>query len=255
MSIEDREALLFESQGQKLFAITHTPQNRTKDFIVIFVHGFGGNKIGFNRRNVLIAKALVDAGIAALRFDFRGCGDSEGEFADMTLHSQIHDLNTVVEDILKKYRKIVLLGCSLGGTICQIIATQKKEVKGLILLAPIASHNIWSESYEMAKKKFPSKSHLDYKGRIVNKIFFEEFFEVNFENLARNCSHLPLLHVHGYLDNTVPFDHATLMQKWRQTSNQKTQFLPLEQSDHHFNHQEEQKKMIQAIVQWCQELE
>src|SRR5271155_5466123 len=59
--------------------------------LVILCHGFTGNKIESGRLFVQTARALQQAGISALRFDFMGSGDSSGEFNQMTPDTQIQD--------------------------------------------------------------------------------------------------------------------------------------------------------------------
>jgi len=60
--------------------------------LVIFCHGFTGNKAESGRLFVQTARALQKAGINALRFDFMGSGDSSGEFHQMTPNTQIQDV-------------------------------------------------------------------------------------------------------------------------------------------------------------------
>lgn len=57
--------------------------------IAIIMHGFTGNKEG--RMLKLIADSLQNHGIASIRFDFNGHGQSEGRFEDMTVPNEIED--------------------------------------------------------------------------------------------------------------------------------------------------------------------
>ena len=74
------EPVGFVSDGFKLVGILHLPElrepgKRRAAFLVL--HGFGSNKDGGS--GTAVAKMLAGLGYAALRFDFRGCGESEGE--------------------------------------------------------------------------------------------------------------------------------------------------------------------------------
>src|SRR5262245_53155 len=88
---EDRQPITLFSGNQKLFGILHLPLTETKVPAVLFCHGRGGNKSGKFRFYVELAELLTKAGIAALRVDFRGSGDSEGNFSDTTCTSQLDD--------------------------------------------------------------------------------------------------------------------------------------------------------------------
>ena len=60
---------------------------------------------------------MTDSGIALLRFDFTGLGQSEGDFADTNLSSNVSDLLAAVRFLTENYRAPeILLGHSLGGT-------------------------------------------------------------------------------------------------------------------------------------------
>src|SRR2546422_10015083 len=74
------ERVSFASEGLKLAGVLHFPESRGPQeqcaaFLVL--HGFGSNKDGGG--GTTVAKMLAGLGYAALRFDFRGCGESEGK--------------------------------------------------------------------------------------------------------------------------------------------------------------------------------
>ena len=73
------ERVEFRSAGLKIAGVLQRPKDarpgeRRPAFLVL--HGFGSNKMSSNC--ILPCKMLADWGYAALRFDFRGCGESEG---------------------------------------------------------------------------------------------------------------------------------------------------------------------------------
>ena len=77
--------LTIDGSKGKLAAIIQKPATTPGEKIpmVIMMHGFGGNKGGIDGRKTLfdvIADKLEAQGIATIRFDFNGHGESEGEF-------------------------------------------------------------------------------------------------------------------------------------------------------------------------------
>lgn len=88
-----------------------------------------------------IATNLKEAGIASLRFDFNGHGESEGKFEDMTVLNELADANAILQYALndKKIRNIYLVGHSQGGVVASMLAgLYPDKVKKLVLLAPAA---------------------------------------------------------------------------------------------------------------------
>ena len=99
---ETREAVVLTNHQDKLFGILNRPLNAANPCpAVLICHGFGGDKLGKNKLYLKLAQELSKAGIATLRIDFRGCGDSEGDFNEITLEGLISDALTAI-DFLKK---------------------------------------------------------------------------------------------------------------------------------------------------------
>ena len=247
---EYRASYCYEVNGKKLFAMIHKPESIDCRRAVVFCHGFGGNKIGSNRFLVSLSSALAKQAIASIRFDLRGCGDSEGQFQDITINSQIEDLTHVLNLVKKDYETIGVVGLSLGSTICILIAPEFEQIKSLALFAPISSQDNWQKEWEYAQKYRPDDSHLTHKGRLVTRTFFEEFFSIDFSSAIRNIGHLPLLHAQGDKDTTVPISHKQLFKDWRKNSASATKFLDLPQSDHSFSDILEQELIINNTVNW-----
>ena len=86
------EHVTFESDGLTLCGILHVPDGmergeRRPAFLVL--HGFGGNKTSDNC--VRPCRMLTDLGYVTLRFDMRGCGESDGEFGRIICLEQVED--------------------------------------------------------------------------------------------------------------------------------------------------------------------
>lgn len=108
--------------------------------LAILMHGFTANKN--TDLLIQIAQNLKDAGIASLRFDFNGHGESDGEFKNMTVANEVADANAVLERVMqdKHVKNIYLLGHSQGGVVASILAGLYPDViKKLVLMAPAAA--------------------------------------------------------------------------------------------------------------------
>ncbi|MBO7492288.1 MAG: alpha/beta fold hydrolase [Bacteroidales bacterium] len=108
--------------------------------MVILMHGIFANK-GINPMPAL-AKALAKAGIASIRFDFDGHGQSQGRMQDMTIEKELADAQAVWKYVrnLKYVDGIGLLGHSQGGVIASMTAGRLSangdSPDGVVLIAP-----------------------------------------------------------------------------------------------------------------------
>ncbi|PYV05908.1 MAG: alpha/beta hydrolase, partial [Acidobacteria bacterium] len=93
---------------------------------VVLFHGFTGDRMESHWLFVKCSRALALAGIASLRFDFYGSGESEGEFSEVTLQGEIADARVAIEFFRRQKginpERTGLLGLSLGGTIAASVA-------------------------------------------------------------------------------------------------------------------------------------
>ena len=138
---QQTEDLTLQGSKGKLAAILQTPkvEKDKKVRMVIICHGFGSNKDRPLLRT--IADKLQEAGIASIRFDFNGCGKSEGRFQDMTVLNEIEDAKKVIDyaEKLRWVSGISIVGHSQGGVVASMVAGQlKKSIKSVALCAPAA---------------------------------------------------------------------------------------------------------------------
>lgn len=102
---------------------------------VVLLHGWAGCRIGPNRIFVEASRAFNRVGIATLRFDLRGRGDSEGEPGVTDLDMMIEDA-CVALDFLREETGVARLGvlgiCS-GGNVAIGAATLRPDVRDMIL--------------------------------------------------------------------------------------------------------------------------
>ena len=101
------------TKGEKLSAKIELPSNQVPAAYALFAHCFTCNKNLTAVRN--ISKSLTQKGIAVMRFDFTGLGESEGDFADTNFSSNIQDLVCAANALAEEYEAPqLLIGHSLG---------------------------------------------------------------------------------------------------------------------------------------------
>lgn len=256
--VERREAITLTNKGEKIFGILHRPLQQERAPVIVICPGFGGNKCGKFRIFVTLGKELAKLGIAVFRFDYRGSGDSEGEFNDITLEGKISDTERCLEFLSQDPQidstRIGLLGRSLGGAIAVLTARRKPIIQSLVLWAPVFKSDPWRELWETVKSSgnFDRTKHEILKNlpvAIPNVEFLNQFFKLDIEKELEGLRHIPLLHIHGAQDRIVRIEHAQEYEKAR-VGVDHTRFVKLPQSDHDFSDPQEQAIAIRETCQW-----
>jgi hypothetical protein len=121
----------FTSDGLTLRGFLHQPESAAKHPAVVLCHGFGGSCRGAGHPE--LAKALEQAGYVVLRFDFRGCGQSEGRRGDVIVDEEIADLRHAIDFLTMQpsvdAARIGVIGASLGGSVAVEVAASDPRVK------------------------------------------------------------------------------------------------------------------------------
>ena len=138
-AVGGEEAFFFENEGKKLFGVLHIPREPGRRQGIIFCDPYGEEKQIVHRIFVTFARKLCNEGFYVLRFDYRGYGDSEGEFEDAVPMSQLSDIDRAVNLMVEErgITRLGLLGVRLGGTLAALAAATEPRIEFLILCAPI----------------------------------------------------------------------------------------------------------------------
>ena len=135
MGFEER-AVGFACQGDALYGVLSLPHGACMRGVVIVVGG-PQYRAGSHRQFTLLARSLAGQGIAALRFDYRGMGDSEGETRSFDTVDE--DLRAALDYFLAAVpglRQVVLWGLCDAASAALMYAPSDKRVSGLVLLNP-----------------------------------------------------------------------------------------------------------------------
>jgi dipeptidyl aminopeptidase/acylaminoacyl peptidase len=255
---EERQSIVFENEGQRIFGIVHLPLTPPPHPGVLFCHGLGGHKTGKFRLYVMLSEMLAKRGIASMRFDFRGSGDSEGEFSDTTLEGEVKDAQIALDTFRSlpsiDSSRIGLFGRSFGGTVALMIAKTSGPVKSLATWAPLFDGDQWVEQWQTLHAPGVPEEYrheaLKINGQVPGNNFFKELFQMRIEEYLKDIEHLPLLHIHGEKDNIVTIDHADKYYEARGGMHHNTKFIRLPHSDHDFSHSKEQFVALDETVKW-----
>ena len=213
------ERLKIDGDHGQLQAIIQKPELKPGERcpMVILCHGFGGRKDG--PMFELIADTLQANGIASIRFDFNGHGESEGEFKDMTVPNEIEDAKKVVEYVrdLRYVSDLAIVGHSQGGVVAAMTAGQLSEELGepafraVVLMAPAAvlredaiRGNTMGKMYD----PFDPGEYVElYGGLKLGGNYIRTAFSLPIYETAAKYQG-PALIVHGNADRVVPYTYG-----------------------------------------------
>ena len=258
MHKEERESVVLKNEGQKIFGIYHKPIGLKTYPALLMCHGLGGHKSGKYRLYVKLAARLSSMGIASLRIDFRGSGDSEGEFSDMTLEGEVNDalkgLEFLLHDPHVDPERLGIFGRSFGGAIAILAANRFEGIRSLAVWAPIFNGEQWMDKWKLMHSENLSEEHKQEMMRIDGQIpgyeFFKQLFSIRMEEKFKALDHIPFLHIHGERDTIVDLKHANDYVRLRHDAKGETKFIRLPHSDHDFSHPEEQRFALEETCTW-----
>lgn len=147
----EESIVTFTNEGMTLVCSLTIPNSRKNSPVIITLNGFAGTRDeapvagtdeGILKRN---ARILAEQGFASLRVDFRGSGDSDGEYQMTTFSTQVSDTLAAVDYICSNLKhqvntkSIGIIGFSQGGLVGTTVAAMDKRVNSLVIWSPVAS--------------------------------------------------------------------------------------------------------------------
>ncbi len=203
----------FEVEGQRIAATLHIPE-ATPAPGVLMCHGFTGHRIEAHFLFVKAARALCEAGLNVLRFDFRGSGESDGLFEQMTIEGEITDaaaaLDALCAEATVDESRTGVIGLSLGGLVAACLAGREERVRALVLWSAVADlKGVFSQrdAFAEADKVIAEGGVIEHGPHRLGAGFLRDCERI--DPLAEVASyHGPALVVQGSGDESVPPEHA-----------------------------------------------
>lgn len=134
----EEHAIHFRCHEACLFGVLSVPQQAVSRGVLIVVGG-PQYRAGSHRQFTLLARGLAAQGIAALRFDYRGMGDSEG--AQRSFEEVDDDLRAAIDyfvGAVPAIEEVVVWGLCDAASAALFYAPKDARVSGLVLLNPWA---------------------------------------------------------------------------------------------------------------------
>lgn len=210
-----RESFAVSSDGNSIRGTIIFPSARPSRLypVLVICHGIPGSGAqrppddpGYEG----LAQDITSLGLAAVIFNFRGCGDSDGDF---DILGWTRDLEAVLDHVLNTPHidpsRLMVLGFSGGGAASLYVAAQAHQVYGLAIIGTPAHFRIF--------EKDPREIIEDFRERgiIRNPNFppdvsrwIEAFEKIEPRRWIAHFNGEHLLIMHGDADELIPLEHA-----------------------------------------------
>lgn len=212
--MEERRTLRID--GVDLAAVFHVPAHPVA--WVVCLHGLESNKDG--GKPLALAARLVPKNIGVVRFDFRGCGESGGEFLHTNIATRIADTRAVLKALEERPggRRVGLFGSSMGGYVALFMAVDPaygNRIEATVALASPANLDDLSSAPDGIDRMHA---------------FAEEYRGGGYRAVPVGQRNVLLLH--GAADEVVPVSHAEAI--WQGLAEPRAKHI-FDTADHRFS--------------------
>lgn len=241
---------------QQLIGMLHLPEPSSGRVpAVLFLHGFTGGKAEGHRLFVEVARRLAGEGIASLRLDFMGSGDSAGDFRDCTVDTQVLDTHAALAWMRDHPgldpERLGLVGISLGGMVAALALGDDPALKAGVLLCPVgdpegaAQRRGGSESIQ----QLGTRGWTDMGGYAVSRAFFHSLLSARpLERVVATRAAIQV--IQGDKDETVLVDESRLYQEALQQAGCTSARHIIEGADHNFRSIPWKTRVIDLASGW-----
>lgn len=252
------QQIIIHTDSQQLSSVLHMPQcnEHEKKPAVVICHGFISSKVGQHRVFVSLARQLCQDGFIVLRFDYSGCGESSGEYRDVTITQQIEETKKIIDFVAEHPNvdtaNITLLGHSMGGAIAASVAAIDTRIQQLILLSPVAEplHDILGILGQERYQRCLQEGIVNYEGFEIGKDFFSSLSQVNPLAGIHQFKGNVLL-VHGSEDVETPLQNAYQYQAvLEKRLGSHCELKIIDEADHCYSSPIWKKELTAFILRW-----
>ena len=222
-------------------------QRRGRGPTLVFLPGYMSDMEG-SKATALDAWAEAE-GRAMLRFDYAGCGASDGSFEEQSLANWRNDALAMIDEVVEG--PVVLIGSSMGGWLMLLVALARPErVAALVGIAAAPDFTGWGFSDEeklaiLRDGRLEQPSAYSDTPYLTTRIFWEsgEALRLLHAPIAIDC---PLRLLHGQRDEDVPWTHSIQLSELVRSSD--VQAIFVKDGDHRLSREPDIALLLATIA-------
>ncbi|WP_235298275.1 bifunctional alpha/beta hydrolase/OsmC family protein [Portibacter marinus] len=237
------------SHGHQLVGKLELPLKKGPYPFAIFAHVFTGNKNLKAARH--ISRALNLQGIAVLRFDFTGLGESEGDFSNTNFSSNVDDIKAAAHFLSKHYDEpSIIIGHSLGGAAALYAGSEMNGVKAVATIgAPFQPEHVKhliGDSIQEIHDKGAAIITVDNREFTIRKQFIDDLSRKDTMEIIKDFRKA-LLILHSPQDMVVEIENAA---KIYHAAKHPKSFVTLNGANHMLNNKDDAFYTGGVIASW-----
>ncbi len=249
MSVRPIKLTFPGASGANLAARLDLPAGHIRAYALL-AHCFTCSKDLVGARK--ISEGLMRQGIAVMRFDFTGLGDSGGDFASTNFSSNLADLKSAVSFLRENYEvPTVLIGHSLGGRAILSIAAEVPEVKAVVTIgspdSPSHVTHQFAEQLDVIREKGEAEVILGQRPFTIRQQFLDDLEQHSLEEISRKQNYA-LLVMHSPIDTIVGIENATGIFTY---ARHPKSFVSLDKADHLLSDKKDAAYAAAVIGGWA----
>jgi uncharacterized OsmC-like protein/esterase/lipase len=249
--MEYKKVTFKNESGTTISGRMDLPADREPLAYALFAHCFTCTK---NLKAIAhICRALTDHGMAVLRFDFTGLGESEGDFSETNFSSNIKDLIAAADFMKKEFEPPgILIGHSLGGAAMLHAGSRIGSTRAVVTIGAPADttqlKNSLKDSWKHIEKEGRAKITIGSRSFTVKKQFLDDLEEVQMQKAIRHLKK-PLLIFHSPVDEIVDAENAATIFK---AAFHPKSFISLDKADHLLSNEADAIYVGSVIAAWAE---
>ncbi|WP_246660164.1 alpha/beta fold hydrolase [Rhizobium sp. FKL33] len=238
----------------RIVATLNMPDHAAPVPAVLMLHGFGSSRDEVGSLYKRTATALAMKGIASLRIDFLGFGESAGDSGDITVNGQLDQAKDAFA-FLATYpdvdpKRLGVLGFSLGGGVATLLASDRpSDVKSLVTWSSVGDFEqdfrtvLGDKAFDRAKEDGIVGLDLGWRTIAIKQAFFDSLNKRKIDDAVANFPGAYLT-ITGAKDFSAAYSERFV----GLAKNPTKEVMMIPEGDHIFKSLEKDQSMAQSVI-------